>query len=277
MSCSAMYSSCASAHLRPSSRVIAWFCPSGSSVTMNVERFERDTTSVWTFRFPYRVGFAFVISAASALASAGEGLSITLAASGSRNSIFATARDLTQAPPDSFLPRACGDSRCPLAVREATVTSPFGRSQSVGAKGGDPHALQDPRLPRGACGGGRDDRFGRTAQRCERAANRPFGQQRRKRRPLIAAGLQSSTPTKSLDSRLFVVSGDCDLGEQAARALGGDDVSLRVEETNGALDCPCRIVRLIREPADLGQIEEHIRALAGGVGGVREADCFARK
>src|SRR4030095_14221196 len=78
---------------------------------MNVERFERDTTSVWTFRFPCRVGFAFGIFAASALASAGEGLSITLAASGSRNSIFATAQDLTQAQPDSFLLRACGDSR----------------------------------------------------------------------------------------------------------------------------------------------------------------------
>jgi hypothetical protein len=34
-----------------------------------------------------------------------------LAASGSRNSIFATAQDLTEAPPDSFLLRACGDSR----------------------------------------------------------------------------------------------------------------------------------------------------------------------
>jgi hypothetical protein len=91
--------------------VIAWFCPSGSSVTMKVERFERDTTSVWTFKFPYPVGFAFGISSASALASSGDGFSITLAASGSRNSIFATAQDLTEAPPDSFLLRACGDSR----------------------------------------------------------------------------------------------------------------------------------------------------------------------
>ena len=52
ISCSAMYSSWASAQRRPSSLVIDWFCPSGSSVTMNVERFERETTSVWTFRLP---------------------------------------------------------------------------------------------------------------------------------------------------------------------------------------------------------------------------------
>src|SRR6266540_1189507 len=85
-----MYASCASAHFRPSSRVIAWFCPSGSSVTMKVERFDRETTSVWTFRLPYLVGFAFGISAASALTSSGLGFSITLAAFGRRNSIFAT-------------------------------------------------------------------------------------------------------------------------------------------------------------------------------------------
>ena len=97
MSCWAMYASCASAHLWPSSRVIAWFCPSGSSVTMYVERFERDTTWVWTFRFPYFVPVAFDIFAASSFASAADGFSITLAASGSRNSIFATKRDVIDA------------------------------------------------------------------------------------------------------------------------------------------------------------------------------------
>ena len=78
--------------------MIAWFWPSGSSVTMYVERFERETTSVWTFRFPCRVGFAFGIFAASSFASAGDGFSITLAASGSRKSIFATARSYPGVP-----------------------------------------------------------------------------------------------------------------------------------------------------------------------------------
>jgi len=49
---SAMYSSCRSAQRSPSSTVIAWFWPSGSSVTMNVEPFERFTTLVWTLTFP---------------------------------------------------------------------------------------------------------------------------------------------------------------------------------------------------------------------------------
>jgi hypothetical protein len=52
ISCPAMYASWASAQRRPSSRVIDWFCPSGSSVTRNVERFERETTSVCTLRLP---------------------------------------------------------------------------------------------------------------------------------------------------------------------------------------------------------------------------------
>ena len=73
--------------------MIDWFWPSGSSVTMNVERFERETTSVCTFRLPWRVGFAFGIFAASSLTSSGLGFSITLAAVGSRNSIFATSND----------------------------------------------------------------------------------------------------------------------------------------------------------------------------------------
>src|SRR5919109_2518071 len=86
-----MYASCRSAQRSPSSRVVDWFWPSGSSVTMKVERFERETTSVWTFRFPWRVGRALGIRAASSLSSSGGGFSTTEAASGSRNSIFATA------------------------------------------------------------------------------------------------------------------------------------------------------------------------------------------
>src|SRR5918999_3008751 len=87
-----MYSSWSSAHRRASSRGTDWFCPSGSSVAMKVEPFERDTTSVCTFRFPYFVARAFGISAASALSSAGEGFSITRAAIGGLNAIFATSR-----------------------------------------------------------------------------------------------------------------------------------------------------------------------------------------
>src|SRR5438445_9187198 len=90
-----MYSSCRSAQRSPSSREIAWFWPSGSSVTMNVERLERLTTSVWTFRFPYRVGRAFGIRAASSLTVCGSGFSTTLAASGSRKSILATRESLS--------------------------------------------------------------------------------------------------------------------------------------------------------------------------------------
>jgi hypothetical protein len=60
---------------------------------MNVERFERETTSVWTFRLPCAVGFAFGIFAASAFASSRLGFSVTFAAFGSRNSIFATSND----------------------------------------------------------------------------------------------------------------------------------------------------------------------------------------
>ena len=71
--------------------MIAWFCPSGSSVTMNVERFERETTSVWTFRFPCCVGFAFGIFAASSLTSAGARVLDDVGRLGSRKSIFATA------------------------------------------------------------------------------------------------------------------------------------------------------------------------------------------
>ena len=85
-----MYSSWSSAHLRPSSRVIDWFWPSGSSVTRKVERFERETTSVAMLMFPYWVGRAFGIRAVSSFASSGLGLSITEAAGGSRNAIFAT-------------------------------------------------------------------------------------------------------------------------------------------------------------------------------------------
>jgi hypothetical protein len=48
-----------------------------------------------------------------------------LAASGSRNSIFATAQDLTEAPPDSFLLRTRGDTR--LSVMTAKKRAPPGR------------------------------------------------------------------------------------------------------------------------------------------------------
>jgi hypothetical protein len=85
-----MYASWRSDHTSASSREIAWFCPSGSSVTTKVERLERLTTSVWTLRLPYAVGVAFGIAAASAFSSSGLGLSYTVAASGSLNCIFAT-------------------------------------------------------------------------------------------------------------------------------------------------------------------------------------------
>ena len=45
ISCSAMYLSWVSAHLAASSVETAWFWPSGSSVTRNVEPFERASTS----------------------------------------------------------------------------------------------------------------------------------------------------------------------------------------------------------------------------------------
>src|SRR6266566_5665928 len=85
-----MYSSCRSAHLAASSVESAWFWPSGSSVTRNVERLERASTCVCTFRLPYFVGRAVGIFAASSLTSSGLGFSITRFACGSRNSIFAT-------------------------------------------------------------------------------------------------------------------------------------------------------------------------------------------
>src|SRR5215218_4675632 len=90
ISCPAMYASCASAQRTASSRGIDWFCPSGASVTTNVERFERDATLVVTLRLPYAVGRALGILAVSSLTSSGLGLSITRAAFGGRNSIFAT-------------------------------------------------------------------------------------------------------------------------------------------------------------------------------------------
>src|SRR6476620_1666477 len=85
-----MYSSCRSVHLAASSVEIAWFCPSGSSVTRNVERFERASTCVCTFRLSYFVERAVGIFAVSSLTSSGLGFSITRFACGSRNSIFAT-------------------------------------------------------------------------------------------------------------------------------------------------------------------------------------------
>ena len=85
-----MYSSWRSAHFAASSVETAWFWPSGSSVTRKVEPFERASTCVCTLRFPYLVGRAVGIFAASALTSSGLGFSITRFACGSRNSIFAT-------------------------------------------------------------------------------------------------------------------------------------------------------------------------------------------
>src|SRR5918911_1344620 len=86
-----MYSSWTAAQRSPSSRVIAWFWPSGSSVTMYVEALERLTTSVWTLTFPYAVRRALGMRSASSWSSCGSGLSMTSAASGSRKSILATA------------------------------------------------------------------------------------------------------------------------------------------------------------------------------------------
>jgi hypothetical protein len=77
--------------LAPSSVVIDWFWPSGSSVTRYVEPFERASTSVCTLRFPYFVGRAVCIFAASSLTSSGLGFAMTRFACGSRNSIFATS------------------------------------------------------------------------------------------------------------------------------------------------------------------------------------------
>src|ERR687892_1557261 len=85
-----MYSSWRSAQRAASSRGIAWFWPSGSSVTTKVQRFDRATHSVCTLRLPYRVGLAFGISAANAFSSSALGFSWTSAAIGSLNSILAT-------------------------------------------------------------------------------------------------------------------------------------------------------------------------------------------
>src|SRR2546430_2071610 len=95
-----MYLSWRSASFIASSVVIAWFWPSGSSVTRNVERFERASTFVWTLRFPHLVGRAVGTCAASSLTSCGLGLSYTRFACGSRNSIFATSRQLLVVGPD---------------------------------------------------------------------------------------------------------------------------------------------------------------------------------
>src|SRR5882762_6979561 len=84
-----MYSSCRSAHLAASSVESAWFCPSGSSVTRNVERLERASTCVCTFRLPYFVARAVGIIAASSLTASALGFAIARFACGSRNSIFA--------------------------------------------------------------------------------------------------------------------------------------------------------------------------------------------
>src|SRR5436305_11104301 len=101
----AMYSSCFSAHFAASSVEIAWFCPSASSVTRNVDRFDRASTSVCTFRFPYFVGRAVGIFAASSLTSSALGFSTTRFAGGSRNSIFATSDQLLSSPwPSAILP-----------------------------------------------------------------------------------------------------------------------------------------------------------------------------
>src|ERR671920_951534 len=86
-----MYASWRSAHFAESSVETDWFCPSGSSVTRYVDPFERASTSVCTLRFPYFVGRAVDIFAASSLAASALGFSITRFACGSRNSIFATS------------------------------------------------------------------------------------------------------------------------------------------------------------------------------------------
>src|SRR5918995_2519894 len=128
-----MYSSWSSAHFRPSSRVIAWFCASGSSVTRKVERFERLTTSVEMLMFPKRVGRAFGIRAVSSFASAGLGLSITEAAGGSRNAIFAT-RTPSLASRNAGSYRGSELMNRPLAAREGAVAGPAERGAR---KGGD--------------------------------------------------------------------------------------------------------------------------------------------
>src|SRR5437588_12689264 len=108
-----MYSSCLSAHSAASSLGRNWFCPSGSSVTRYVDRFERASTLVCTLRFPYFVPRADGIFAASAFTSSGLGLSITRAARGGRNAIFAT----NSAP-------LCVGGRCtlPAAARSQAVS-----------------------------------------------------------------------------------------------------------------------------------------------------------
>jgi len=58
---------------------------------MKVEGVERARTLVWMFRFPYFVERASGILAVSSCSSCSPGFSITRAASGSRNSIFAKA------------------------------------------------------------------------------------------------------------------------------------------------------------------------------------------
>jgi len=104
-----MYSSWSAAQRSPSSRGIAWFWPSGSSVTMKVERLERLTTSVWTLRFRNRVQRALGMRAVSSLSSCGSGLSIVPAASGSRKSIFATGGSY---PGPGGAKRSCTMARC---------------------------------------------------------------------------------------------------------------------------------------------------------------------
>src|SRR5437588_3468100 len=99
-----MYSSCLSAHSVATSVGTDWFWPSGTSATRYVERFERARTFVWTLRLPYFVPRAVGIFAASALTSSGLGFSITLAACGRRNSIFATCFSSSRRRDSGILP-----------------------------------------------------------------------------------------------------------------------------------------------------------------------------
>ena len=184
-----------------------WFWPSGSSVTMNVERFERETTSVWTFRLPCRVGFAFGIFAASSFASSGLGFSMTLRCTRQPEKHL---RHSARLPFRLVEPRDLTGRRIPppLARDEPAVTGPLARPSSVGAKGGDPHAHQALHPRR---------------QHRHRGGNGEFP---RERRPLRR---RFSRNTKSSDRGSSCV----------CRLRDGQPAQHRLRSLGGRLDCLC--------------------------------------
>ena len=124
------------------------------------------TTSVCTLRFPYSVGRALGICAASSLTSSGVGFSITLPAFGSRNNIFATC---------SFSLSGTATASLTAAKRGNSYERPIGFVRVRSIPGGSD--TRRARRRRGVRRDARRDRGSRSRRRRRASLEDPSGPQ----------------------------------------------------------------------------------------------------